>query len=339
MPRLAAEPARTAADRLAADQARGWLLGGLGVLIFALTIPMTRLASGSVDDPQLPAVFVAIGRAALAGVLALAWLAWRRAALPSAAQWWRLGWTGCGVVLGFPLFMGLAVRQVDAAHAAVVTGLLPIATAAVAALLMRQRAGVSFWACAGVGCALVIAFAWSKGEAGLRGADALLLAAVLAGAFGYVQGAQLSVASLHGRDRAMPPEHVICWVLVMALPLTLPVAWATWPTAPARVSSWAGFAYVAVFSMWLGFFAWYRGLALGGTLRVSQVQLVQPFLSMWLAVPLLGEALDALTVGFSLAVMATVVVARRLPVTQPDNADAGAAVADGWRAESMKERP
>jgi hypothetical protein len=87
----------------------------------------------------------------------------------------------------------------------------------------------------------------------------------------------------------MRAEHVICWALVVALPVTLPLSLWTWPQAPLPASAWWAFGYVAVCSMWLGFFAWYRGLALGGTVRVSQVQLVQPILSMLFAVPLLGE--------------------------------------------------
>ncbi len=90
------------------------------------------------------------------------------------------------------------------------------------------------------------------------------------------------------------------------------MALATWPTTPVRAAAWGGFLYVSVFSVWLGFFAWYRGLQLGGVLRVSQIQLLQPFLAMVLAVPLLGEPLDAPTLGFAAAVMATVVLARRL---------------------------
>lgn len=310
-----AGPARPGAPA-PADALLGWWLGALGVVIFAFTIPMTRLASGSLADPQLPAVFVAIGRAAVAGALATAWLGWRRAAWPRPQQWRRLALTACGVVVGFPLFMGLAVTRVDAAHASVVTGLLPMATAALGAWMLRQRARAGFWASAALGTALVLAFAAWKGGGGWQPADALLLGAVAAGGFGYVQGARLSVG---GPGVAMPPAEVISWVLVLALPMTLPVAMFTWPTAPVRIEAWGAFAYVAVFSMWLGFFAWYRGLALGGTLGVSQVQLAQPFLSMALAVPLLGESLDAVTVAFALAVMATVFLSRRLaaaPSTQ-----------------------
>jgi drug/metabolite transporter (DMT)-like permease len=149
----------------------------------------------------------------------------------------------------------------------------------------------------------------------LQAADALLALALLLGAFGYVWGARLSAS--------MPPEHVISWVLVLALPVTLPVAWATGPTTPVPTASWLGFAYVALFSMWLGFFAWYRALALGGTVRISQVQLLQPFLSVIAAWPLLGESLDAATGVFLLAVMGVVFVSRRVassstvPATRP----------------------
>ena len=89
----------------------------------------------------------------------------------------------------------------------------------------------------------------------------------------------------------LPAEQVICWVLVLALPCRAGGAVAG--RTPVQRAAWGGFAYVALFSMWLGFFAWYRGLALGGVVRVSQVQLLQPFLSLLFAVPVLGERLDA----------------------------------------------
>jgi drug/metabolite transporter (DMT)-like permease len=150
---------------------------------------------------------------------------------------------------------------------------------------------------------LVVAFAWWRGGNVLQLADALLALALLLGAVGYVWGAQLSVA--------MRSEHVISWVLVLALPITVPAAWWTQPAVPVQPASWLGFAYVSLFSMWLGFFAWYRALALGGTVRVSQVQLLQPFLSIVAAVPLLGESVDAATWVFLLAVMAVVFASRR----------------------------
>jgi drug/metabolite transporter (DMT)-like permease len=286
----------------AAETRRGWALGALGVLIFALTLPMTRLAVGPADSPELPPAFVTAGRAAGAGLLSLLYLLAVRAPWPRRPQWATLALSALGTVLGFPLGIALALREVPAMHAAVVTGVLPLATAALAALVLRQRAPVRFWGCAVAGCGLVAAFAAHAGGGALTAADAWLLLAVASGAVGYVAGARLATE--------MPAEHVISWVLVISLPLTLPATAAWWPVQPASAAAWGGFAYVTVFSMWLGFFAWYRGLALGGALRVSQVQLLQPFLALLAAVPLLGERLSAETVFFALAVLATVVVGR-----------------------------
>ena len=294
----------------------GWWLGVLGVLLFALTIPMTRLASGSLAAPQLPAVFVAIGRAALAGLLAAVWLLATRAARPRRAQWRQLALTALGVVFGFPLFLGLAVQRVDAAHAAVVAGLLPMATAVVGALVLRQRPSAGFWACALAGMLLVLGYAAWQGGARLQLADGLLLLAVAWGGFGYVMGARLSAPQADG-STPMPPQQVISWVLVLCLPVTVPLALWAWPTAPASTAAWGGFLYVSLVSMWLGFFAWYRGLQLGGMLRVSQIQLLQPFLSMLLAVPVLGEPLQPLTLVFAVAVMVAVVLSRRMAVDGP----------------------
>jgi drug/metabolite transporter (DMT)-like permease len=289
-------------------QTKGMWLGLAGVTLFAMTTPMTRLAVGPVDDPQLPPLFVTAGRAALAGVLSLIYLLLTRAPRPQARHLPALAVSAAGTVIGFPLFLGLALREVNAMHAAVVTGLLPLGTAVVASVALRQRPSNGFWACAGLGFGLVAAFALLAGGQ-LSMADGLLMLAVLSAAVGYVSGAQLA--------KEWSAEHVICWVLVLSMPLTWPLAWHTWPTQPASVSAWGGFAYVTLFSMWIGFFAWYRGLALGGTVRVSQVQLVQPFLSLLFAVPVLGERLDVMTLLFSLAVIATVFVGKRMPVNLP----------------------
>jgi len=296
---LVAPPSASAARR-------GYLLGALGVVIFAMTLPMTRLAVGDSAAPQLPPAFVTFGRAAVAGLLSLVYLWVVHAPRPPRHLWATLAVSGAGTVVGFPLFLALALRQVDAMHAAVVTGVLPLATAVVAALFLRQRPSAGFWACALTGCGLVLGFAAWQGSGRLSFADGLLLCAVLSTAVAYVAGARAAAV--------MPAEHVIGWILVASLPLTLPAALWLWPTQAASAAAWGGFAYVSVFSMWLGFFAWYRGLALGGVVRVSQVQLLQPFLALLFAVPVLGEKLEPVTLFFALAVMAVVFIGRRLPV-------------------------
>ena len=289
------------------EETRGLWLGTLGVVIFALTLPMTRLAVGTPEAPQMSGVFIALGRAVVAAALSVGFLLWTRAPLPRRADLLPLAITAAGVVFGFPLFTSVAMRYVEAVHASVIVGVLPLATALVGALLHRQRPSTGFWLCGALGSGLVVGFALLKsGGLTLHVADMLLLAAMACAAVGYAYGARLS--------QHMRAEHVICWALLISLPVTLPVAVWSWPTAPVRTGAWWGFAYVGVFSMWIGFFAWYRGLALGGTVRVSQVQLVQPFISMLFAVPLLGERLDLLTLGFALAVIATVFIGKKMPV-------------------------
>ena len=294
----------------------GLWLGLLGVFIFALTLPMTRLATGTVDVPQMSPWFVTWARAALAGGLSLIYLLVVRAPWPLAAQRGPLYLSLAGNVIGYPLLLGWALRHVTASHAAVITALLPLATAAAAAWLMHQRARLGFWVFAALGSALVAVYSVLRAAQmghgfGLTWADTLLLGAVVAASLGYVAGAKVT--------ESMGAEKVISWVCVMALPISLPGAWFTWPEQTIAPISWLALLYVGAFSMWAGFFAWFRGLSLGGPLRVSQLQLLQPFISIVAAVPLLGESLDAMTLGFALLVVATVFMGRRMANTPNSN--------------------
>jgi drug/metabolite transporter (DMT)-like permease len=308
----------------------GLWLGLLGVIIFAVTLPMTKLAVGTLAQPQLSPWFITFGRAAVAGLLSILYLTWqyksskdvnsttkktnqRAWKLPSVNEWGLLAFTACGVVVGFPLFLSLALQYVPSTHGAVVTGLMPLATAVIAAIWYKQRPSMGFWFFAVLGTALVLSFmllrsADAGGQFSMHLADIFLLLAMISGSLGYIGGARLTPS--------LGAERVICWVLVLSLPITVPLTLQTMPQhfSAIQVSSWWAFAYVAVFSMWLGFFAWYRGLALGGAVRVSQVQLVQPFLSLLFAVPLLGEKIDLMTLGFALAVIATVFIGKSMSV-------------------------
>ena len=295
-----------------AQEKEALLWGLVGVTLFAATLPMTRLAVGAADAPQLSPWFVTFGRAAVAGLLSVGYLLWQRSRghlrVPVRAQWPLLGVTAFGVIVGFPLFLALALRHVPSTHGAVVTALLPLSTALLGALWFRQRPSAGFWACAVLGSGLVLGFmVWRAGGLYLGAANIYLLIAMTTGALGYIGGARLTPR--------LGAEQAICWVLACSLPLTLPVALWFAPRAPASVHpmSWVGFGYVALFSMWIGFFAWYRALAMGAV-RVSQIQLLQPFLSLLFAVPLVGERLDMATLVFAVAVMATVYLGKRMPV-------------------------
>jgi len=286
------------------DDRKGLLLGLIAVTMFSLTLPFTRLAVA-----ELPAVFVALGRALVAACLAALWLWHRRAALPRREQWLPLALVAAGCVVGFPWLTSVAMRSLPASHGAVLVGILPLATAVFAVLRGKERPSPAFWLMALTGTALVVAFALRQGGGSFHLADWLMFAAVLLGALGYAEGGRLA--------QVMPGPQVICWALVLAAPFVLPlVLWLGWPQramlAQAGVQAWGGFAYISVFSMLIGFFFWYRGMALGGVARVGQTQLLQPFLTLLGAAMLLGEPLTADSLLFAGAVIAVVAAGRKL---------------------------
>jgi len=297
-----------AVTRAASDDTRGMLLGVAGVAIFSLTLPFTRLAVRELDP-----LFLTLGRALGAAVLAGGWLRVRRAALPGRAALSPLAVVALGCVLGFPLLSSIAMRSVPASHGAVLAGLLPLATALYAALRGFERPSKGFWLVALLGTGLVLVFALNQGGGALQRADLLMFGAIVAAAAGYAEGGRLA--------RRLGGQEVICWALVLAaipaalLLLALPGDRLGRPAA-ASSASWLAYGYVTVFSMFIGFFFWYRGLALGGVARVGQVQLLQPFLSLAGAAVLLGETLTMANVGFALAVIATVALGRHMQVQQ-----------------------
>jgi drug/metabolite transporter (DMT)-like permease len=262
-----------------ARQDRGaFLWGALGVLAFSFSLPATRLAVAELDGTM-----VGLGRALVAAAVALIVLAATGQRLPPRRLWPRLALTAVGVVVGFPLFSAWALTLVPAAHAAVIAGLLPAATAVMAVLRSGERPRVAFWAAALRGLIAVLGFAATQGIGRPQRADALILIAVLLGGLGYAEGGALS--------RELGAWQVISWVLVLAAPVLLPiVAWRALQVGlSASPAAWLGFAYVSLVSMYLGFFAWYYALALGGVARIGQLQLAQPVLTMLWSAMLLGE--------------------------------------------------
>lgn len=281
-------------------QQEGLILGLVGVTLFSVTLPVTRLAV-----PELGGTFVGLGRALVAALLAAVLLAIRREPLPERRHWPGLAVVALGVVVGFPLFSALALKGLPASHSAVLVGLLPGATAVMAVLRAGERPSLAFWLSAGAGMAAVGLFALAEGAGLPQEGDGLLVLAVLSAAVGYAEGGRLA--------REMEGWRVICWALVFSAPfLVLPAAASitaqTWKASPA---AWLGFGYVSCISMFLGFFAWYRALAIGGVARVGQVQLVQPVLTLAWAALFLHEPVRPLTLAAALLVIASAALTQR----------------------------
>ncbi|MGJ9412393.1 DMT family transporter [Aeromicrobium sp. CF4.19] len=301
---------------LPADHAGLWW-GFLGVLAFSFTVVLTRVAV----DTMTP-LFIGAGRAVVAAALAGAALWMTRQVLPSRTQWLRLCVVGGGVVIGFPLLTSFALVTAPASHGAMVIALLPAATAVMVVIRGKENPPTAFWVAAGVGAVAAVGFASVQG--GRIGqphwADLLLLGAVVAAAIGYAEGGLLA--------RQLGAWQTVSWALVLCAPLmvVLTAIAALRDTPSGGAAEWASFVYLAVVSMFLGFFAWYRGLAIGPMARVSQIQLLQPVLSICWAVLLLREHVSWATGAGAVAVIvcAGIAVRVRLREARPTRTTGGA---------------
>lgn len=283
--------------------------GLLGVTAFSFTMPFTRVAVGGLSP-----LFIGSARAVVAAVLAVIALTLTRQHWPNGRQWPRLAVVAGGVVLGFPLLSSYALTTAPASHGAVVVGLLPAATAVVAVIRTRERPTRSFWVFAALGAVAAVVFASLQGGGlgHLHQSDLLLFGAVVSAAIGYAEGGLLA--------RELGSWQTVSWALVVAAPLMIALMTASVLVAPpaATPGEWSAFAYLAVVSMFLGFFAWYRGLAIGPMAQVSQVQLAQPVMSILWAAMILGEQLTWPTVlgGVAVIVCAGLAVRTRLGMTR-----------------------
>ncbi|MES2055257.1 MAG: DMT family transporter [Pseudomonadota bacterium] len=278
----------------------GWGSGFLGVLIFSGSLPATRVAVA-----DLSPLFLTSARAVIAALLGALFLRVLRQSWPARSDLVPLAIVAVGVVVGFPLLTGLALRHITAAHSIVFIGLLPLATAIFGVLRGGERPRPAFWLFSTIGAATVAGFALYRSDGGSLAGDLLMIAAVLLCGLGYAEGATLS--------RRLGGWQVISWALLLALPLMAPIAVLTPPMnwAGVGVPAWIGLAYVSVFSMLIGFIFWYRGLALGGIAGVGQLQLLQPFFGLLLAGLLLHEPVAWTMVASTVIVVLCVAGAKR----------------------------
>jgi drug/metabolite transporter (DMT)-like permease len=278
----------------------GLINGIIGVVIFSASLPATRIAVLQFDP-----LFLTVARAAIAGILALCLLLLFRQKRPSRSDIISLLVVALGVVVGFPLLTALALQHVTSAHSVVFIGLLPLATAIFGVLRGGERPRPAFWVFSALGSALVAGFALVQGLAASPVGDALMLAAIVVCGLGYAEGARLS--------RTLGGWQVICWALVISLPVMIVLCFIVMPPSFAGIDApaWLGLAYVSLFSMLIGFVFWYRGLAQGGIAVVGQLQLLQPFFGLALAALLLHEPVTWMMLLVTVAVILCVFGARK----------------------------
>jgi drug/metabolite transporter (DMT)-like permease len=282
----------------------GFLLGLIGVIVFAGTLPFTKLAVASLDP-----WFVSAGRALVAGLLAGVLVIIRRRPFPR-GQFKLIGLAALTVCGFFPVLMALGVRIVPVSHAGVVLGLIPLLTATCSALVNGERPAPQFWLAGIAGAALVVGFSLRGGGGSISVGDLYLFLAAAATSIGYVASARIA--------QALSGWEAICWICIAALPVTAPATALLFPVDPnlLPLSAWIGFGYVSLFSMFLGFFAWNAGLAIGGVARVSQLQLLQTFFTLLIAIPVNGEHAPGVTWLFAAAVVLCVLIGKRASIAR-----------------------
>ncbi|MCK5810041.1 MAG: DMT family transporter [Cocleimonas sp.] len=285
------------------NESKGMLLGFFGTAIFSLTLPATRFII-----PYFDPIFIGLGRASAAAVIAALILFTFKQARPNKQQVKGLAITSLGVVIGFPVLTSWAMETVHASHAGVVIAILPLLTALIGAVISGERPSMRFWLISVVGAVIVISYSLLQGNLSFQSGDVLLLAGSLLAALGYAVGGKLS--------QQLGGWQVICWVLVISFPFIIIPTLLTKPDDLSAIPTlvWLSFAYLALMSQLFGFFLWYKGLAIGGIARVSQVQLSQPFLTIVASIILLGEHFDLTTVIFAIAIILVIAISRKMPI-------------------------
>ncbi|ROI05914.1 MULTISPECIES: DMT family transporter [unclassified Chryseobacterium] len=286
-------------DTISKEQAiSGWVNGFIGVLLFSGSMPATKLAVMEMNP-----IFATIARAVIAGILALSVLLVYKEKRPAKHQIISLVLVAIGCVVGFPLLSSLALQYLTSAHSIVFLGMLPLATAIFGVIRGGEKPHPIFWLFSIVGSLLVMGYAFSQGISASPAGDLLMLLAVILCGLGYAEGAKLS--------KTLGGWQVISWALVISLPLMLPLFFIYFPTNPEAISfkGWFGLGYISLFSMFIGFIFWYKGLAQGGITSVGQLQLLQPFFGLALAACFLHENVSmgmlGVTVGVILCVAGT----------------------------------
>lgn len=286
--------------RSVSPQTRGTILAGLGVFSFSLTFPSTAWGLESFGPWSLVAV-----RSTLAALIAGAFLLAMRVPLPERRHWAGLAVVACGVVVGFPLLTTLALQTSTTSHAAVVVGLLPLTTAAFAAIRTGRRPSRTFWIAAVSGAVVVLAFTLQQSGGALSTGDLYLFGALLVCAAGYTEGGRLA--------QLMPGWQVTGWALMLCLPLMLVGSAVALSFEPVHLTTHGvvGLLWVAAGSTFFGLYVWYRGMAAIGIPKASQLQLAQPLLTLVWSVTLLGESLSPAAPVAAAAVLACIAVTQR----------------------------
>lgn len=277
------------------NEFKGLLLGVIGILLFSLTLPLTKIALDGFGP-----LFIGSGRSALAGIIALLFILVKKVPYPDSIQFKNFLFMIPGIGFIYPIFTAMALSNRLPSHGGVILGILPLATAFFSFTYAGERPSYGFWLASIAGSLLVIGFSLLTNAGSISYGDCLLFIACLAAAFAYAVGGTLS--------KSVNPIVIISWTLVFCLPVNIVITYFSIDFYFFDISTkaWLAFLWLAISSSYLGFFFWYGGLALGGVARVSQLLLLQPVFNLLFSSLLLNDQLTIINLIFTILVVLTV---------------------------------
>ena len=290
-------------------QNKAYLNAFIGIIIFSATLPFTKLALG-INNNQLSPEFITFGRSTLAGLLSIIFLIINKKKIPSSKYFINLIIIAILLIFLFPLLISYGVKNNQAIHSGVILGSLPLFTSLFAAIYFKQKEAFLFWFFSFMGFACIILFsifALDKFDlqsiANFNVSDLILFLSVIVASVGYVVGSKLT--------EKLGSLSVISWALVISLPITLPLSIVYYPSNSINLESWLAFFYLAVMAQWIGVFFWFKGLSLGGAVKIGQVQLIYPFSSFVFSIFLLNENLNFFTFIFSCLIISIIYLTKK----------------------------
>ncbi len=289
----------------------GVLLGVVAVSCFAMTLPMTRylfLLDLTVWD-------VAVGRSLIGALFALVLLIVTRQKLPQKKFLPKLLLVGIAAAFGFNLLITYGTHSVPASNGGVILAANGISAALFARILSPERPSLKFWVTSLAGFVLIIVFSYlSNGSVNVLQVyygELALLGAVLMAGISHALGAVLA--------REMGSWQVICWAMVMTLPLLIPLSFIVMDfNAIEYLSAWGWFhmMFLGVVNSCFVFFMWYHAMILGGISKTTQLQLSKPFITFFVAVIWLSEPFDPLVIIFMVLMVLVIFVSQRTHVAE-----------------------
>jgi len=292
-------------------ETKGIWLGLVGIIIFSMTLPATKIAV-----PEFGVLPTSFYRATIAGIAALIYVLITKIPFPKKADLLPLGIIAVLISFAFPISIAIAMEDLPSAHGGIVLGISPLLTALFATLRFGERPSRAFWITALIGSGLVLLFSIQQSSGDLQTSDLALLFAAVTASYGYAEAGNLS--------QKMGGKQVISWVAITSLILSLPVTLfyifktgaSPHPLSEVSAQAWYALLLVSLLSAYIGNIFWYTGLSMGGIAHVGQVQLLQPFCTLALSSLFLLEPLTLSNVFFASAVLIIVAIGKRMPVAK-----------------------